>query len=107
MRELRPLDASRDERRRSRHRDDGAHYREDRERDLYERQALLCPLAFVAGQRPWCPKASKALQLSCHYTWLVRGLRRQDNVSVSDKIGVCVSIASTQTSMSRILLKRP
>ena len=37
LRELRPLDSHRDDRRRSRHRDEGSHYREDRDRELYER----------------------------------------------------------------------
>lgn len=39
LRELRPLDTHRDDRRRTRHRDEGPHHREDRNRDreLYER----------------------------------------------------------------------
>ena len=43
LRELRPLDTHRDDRRSRRHRDEGPHYREDRDRDrdLYERSALI------------------------------------------------------------------
>ena len=37
LRELRPLDSHRDDRRRTRPRQEGSHYREDRERDLYDR----------------------------------------------------------------------
>jgi hypothetical protein len=37
LRELRPLDGHRDERRTGRHRDEGSHYRIDHDRDMYER----------------------------------------------------------------------
>ena len=37
LRELRPLDGHQDERIRGRHRDEGSHFKVDRDRDMYER----------------------------------------------------------------------